>query len=51
VTIEHTVSAPFATRQLADLDGRIIKVQHTDTVLSTLDSTEEIAVLRAEALV
>src|SRR6202162_3774350 len=27
ITLEHAVSAPFATRQLADLGARVIKVE------------------------
>ncbi len=31
VTLEHAISAPFATRQLADLGARVIKVERPDT--------------------
>ena len=27
VTLEHAIAAPFATRQLADLGARVIKVE------------------------
>src|SRR6478752_924972 len=30
VAVEQAVSAPFATRQLADLGARVIKVERTD---------------------
>lgn len=31
VSLEHAVAAPFATRQLADLGARIIKIERPDT--------------------
>ncbi|WP_424214528.1 CaiB/BaiF CoA transferase family protein [Streptomyces sp. BI20] len=30
VTVEHAISAPFATRQLADLGARVVKVERPD---------------------
>src|ERR1700761_4067256 len=30
ITLEHAVSAPFATRQLADLGARVIKIERPD---------------------
>ncbi len=51
VTMEHAFSAPLATHKLADLGTCIIKMEHTDTILSALDlSTEKIAELCAEAV-
>src|SRR3954463_7914133 len=31
VTLEHAIAAPFATRQLADLGARVIKVERPGT--------------------
>src|SRR3569832_2334795 len=31
VTLEHAIAAPFATRQLADLGARIIKIERPGT--------------------
>lgn len=31
ITLEHAVSAPFATRQLADLGARVIKIERPDS--------------------
>src|SRR5438045_3007294 len=30
VTLEHAIAAPFATRQLADLGARVIKIEHPE---------------------
>ena len=30
VTLEHAIAAPFATRQLADLGARVIKIDRTE---------------------
>lgn len=34
VPVEQAVAAPFATRQLADLDARVIKVERSRVVIS-----------------
>src|SRR5436853_1540961 len=31
VTLEHAIAAPFATRQLADLGARVIKIERPET--------------------
>ena len=30
VTLEHAIAAPFATRQLADLGARVIKIERAE---------------------
>ena len=31
VTLEHAIAAPFATRQLADLGARVIKIERPES--------------------
>lgn len=41
VPVEQAVAAPFATRKLADLDARVIKVERSRVVISPAAMTRQ----------
>ena len=46
VTLEHAIAAPFATRQLADLGARVIKVERPGVGTSRAATTHACAAWR-----